>query len=81
MTTELVFADVMVPKENVVGRLNQATIRMMRNLEIERIALTLISLVIAKRCAEEFNSYFHHFKAFGKEIFLFGQVKNYFPES
>lgn len=36
MTAELVFADVKVPKENVVGTVGGASLCMMRNLEIVR---------------------------------------------
>lgn len=37
MTAELVFDNVVVPKENIVGTVGGATLCMMRNLEIERI--------------------------------------------
>ena len=38
-TAELVFEDVRVPAKNLVGEEGQATLHMMRNLEIERLAL------------------------------------------
>ena len=81
MTAELVFEDVIIPKENVVGKVNQASICMMRNLEIERIALASMSLGIAKRCVEEMNAYSQQRKAFGKELYHFGQVQKNLAES
>ena len=44
MTAELVFTDVKVPVANVVGAVGGASLCMMRNLEIERIALAAMSL-------------------------------------
>lgn len=38
-TAELVFEDVKVPKENVIGEEGDAVLHMMRNLEIERLGL------------------------------------------
>ena len=42
-TAELVFADVEVPASALVGELDKGMIPMMRNLEIERIALAAMS--------------------------------------
>jgi isovaleryl-CoA dehydrogenase len=44
MTAELVFDHVSVRKEHVVGDVGGASLCMMRNLEIERIALAAMSL-------------------------------------
>ena len=44
MTAELVFNDVIIPRENIVGTVNGASLCMMRNLEIERITLAAMSL-------------------------------------
>ena len=81
MTAELVFEDVIVPNENVVGDINKATLCMMRNLEIERIALAAMSLGIAKRCVEEMTLYCQERKAFGKELINFGQIQKNISES
>mmetsp|Transcript_12374 Transcript_12374/g.18559 ORF Transcript_12374/g.18559 Transcript_12374/m.18559 type:complete len:434 (-) Transcript_12374:364-1665(-) len=81
MTAELVFEDVVLPRANVVGAVNQATLCMMRNLEIERIALAAMSLGIAKRCIEDMNSYAQARKAFGKQLFEFGQIQKNVTES
>jgi len=50
MTAELVFDNVRIPKENLVGVENKAVLCMMRNLEIERVTLAGMSLGIASRC-------------------------------
>ena len=44
MTADLVFNDVIIPSENIVGTVNGASLCMMRNLEIERITLAAMSL-------------------------------------
>jgi len=74
MTAELVFNDVIIPSENIVGTINGATLCMMRNLEIERITLAAMSLGIARRCIEIMSNYSKERKAFGKVIGDYGQV-------
>ena len=74
MTAELVFDNVSVPIENIVGELGGATLCMMRNLEIERITLAAMSLGIARRSIEVMSNYSQQRKAFGKPIGDYGQV-------
>lgn len=81
MTAELVFEDVKVPKENIVGNLHEASICMMRNLEIERIVLAAMALGIARRSIEVMNNYSVERKAFGKPIGDFGQIQKAISES
>lgn len=81
MTAELVFTDVHIPIENVVGEVGGATLCMMRNLEIERLTLAAMSLGIAKRCIEVMNRYSLERKAFGKPIGDFGQTQKAIAES
>jgi isovaleryl-CoA dehydrogenase len=76
-TAELVFADVKVPKENIVGEIGGATLCMMRNLEIERITLAAMSLGIARRSIEVMSKYSQERKAFGKPIGEYGQVSHF----
>jgi isovaleryl-CoA dehydrogenase len=75
MTAELVFEDVKVPVENLVGEEGGAALCMMRNLEIERITLAAMSLGIARRCIETMSNYAQERKAFGKSIGDFGQIQ------
>ena len=81
MTAELVFEDVVVPKANLVGSLNGATLCMMRNLEIERVALAAMSSGIARRCIEEMAKYSRERKAFDKRISDFGQIQKMIADS
>ena len=82
MTAELVFEDVVLPQStHVVGEVNAAMLCMMRNLEIERIALASMSLGIARRCVDEMVQYTRNRKAFGKELYQFGQIQNYLATS
>jgi isovaleryl-CoA dehydrogenase len=82
MTAELVFDNVFVPHENVVGQVDQATICMMRNLEIERISLAAMGLGIARRCLDEMIAYSGSRSAFGaRTLFDFGQIQRLIAES
>ena len=80
-TAELVFEDCIVPADNLVGEAGDSMIHMMRNLEIERVALAAMSLGIARRCLSEMNKYATDREAFGKQIRDFGQMQRYIGES
>lgn len=81
MTAELVFDNVLIPEENVVGEVNGATLCMMRNLEIERIALAAMALGIARRCVDDMKRYAAERTAFGKDLYSFGQMQRHIAES
>mmetsp|Transcript_43636 Transcript_43636/g.100657 ORF Transcript_43636/g.100657 Transcript_43636/m.100657 type:complete len:457 (-) Transcript_43636:185-1555(-) len=81
MTAELVFQDCRIPASNLIGELNGATLCMMRNLEIERLALASMSLGIARRSIEEMNRYARDRKAFGSSLNAFGQIQRLIAES
>lgn len=75
-TAELVFDDVPLPPENILGEVNGATLCMMRNLEIERVGLAAMALGIARRCINVMTNYAaNERKAFGRPIADFGQVQ------
>lgn len=81
-TTQLVFEDLEVPEENLIGEENGAISHMMRNLEIERITLAAQSLGIAKRCLDIMAEYaIIHREAFGKKLSEFGQIQRMIAES
>ena len=80
-TAELVFDDCEVPVENRVGEEGDATVHMMRNLEVERVGLAAMSLGIARRCVEEMNRYASQRKTFGQPLRDFGQVQRHIAES
>jgi isovaleryl-CoA dehydrogenase len=80
-TAELVFEDCIVPAENLVGNIGDSMIHMMRNLELERLALAAMALGISRRSLEEMNRYATEREAFGKRIRDFGQMQRYIGES
>ncbi|CAK4070274.1 unnamed protein product [Aphanomyces euteiches] len=75
MTAELVFENCRVPAANLIGKEGQAVLCMMRNLEIERVALAAMSLGIARRSIEVMNNYAKERHAFGKSLNSFGQIQ------
>mmetsp|Transcript_22094 Transcript_22094/g.50950 ORF Transcript_22094/g.50950 Transcript_22094/m.50950 type:complete len:433 (-) Transcript_22094:335-1633(-) len=81
MTAEIVFDNVVVPAENLVGEEHGAALCMMRNLEIERIALAAMSLGIARRSVEVMNNYAAERQAFGESINSFGQMQRHIADS
>jgi isovaleryl-CoA dehydrogenase len=74
-TAELIFENVELPQENVIGDVNQATLCMMRNLEIERLGLAAMGLGIARRSINVMKDYANDRKAFGKSLWDFGQIQ------
>jgi isovaleryl-CoA dehydrogenase len=81
-TCQLVFEDVEVPAENLIGEENGALTHMMRNLEIERLTLAAMSLGIARRALDEMVRYASVERmAFGKHLAEFGQIQQLIAES
>ncbi|RLB52647.1 MAG: isovaleryl-CoA dehydrogenase [Deltaproteobacteria bacterium] len=78
---EIVFEDVVIPKENLLGKEGGGITNMMRNLEAERLTLAAMSLGIADRCLEIMMNYAAERKAFGRPIQDFGQIQRYIGES
>lgn len=76
------FDNVRVPAAtHLVGREGDAVLHMMRNLEIERLALAGMSLGIARRCIETMNRYARERVAFGQPINRYGQIQHYIAQS
>jgi isovaleryl-CoA dehydrogenase len=81
-TCQLVFEDVEVPAENLIGKESGALTHMMRNLEIERLTLAAMSLGIARRALDEMVRYASVERmAFGKHLAEFGQIQQLIAES
>lgn len=80
-TCQLILEDCEVPEENLIGRENEALLHMMRNLEIERLALAAMALGIARRSLKEMITYAQQREAFGKKIYEFGQIQHLIAES
>ncbi|HJL40826.1 MAG TPA: acyl-CoA dehydrogenase family protein [Myxococcales bacterium LLY-WYZ-16_1] len=75
--SELVFEDCEVPADNLLGEEKKGLTHMMRNLEIERLALAAMSVGIAERCVEIMVEWSNERTAFGQPIVRFGQVQRY----
>ncbi len=75
--SELIFEDCRVPKENLLGEIGGGLTHMMRNLEIERLALAAMSVGIAERCVEIMVAHAAERKAFGESLNRFGQIQRY----
>jgi isovaleryl-CoA dehydrogenase len=81
-TTQLVFEDMEIPEENLLGEENGAITHMMRNLEIERVTLAAQSIGIARRCIDIMCDYtIRHRESFGKKLVEFGQIQRLVSES
>lgn len=74
-TGELVFENCQVPAENLVGEAGDSTTHMMRNLDIERITISAISLGIAAASLEVACQYARDRKQFGAPIAKFQMIQ------
>lgn len=80
-TAELVFEDCFVPADRLVGERGQATLHMMRNLELERVTLAAMSIGIARRSVEVMNGYASDRASFGQPLRKFGQIQAMIADS
>lgn len=67
-TGELVFEDVFVPKENMLGQVNRGVRVLMEGLDIERLVLSAGPLGIMQACMDLVLPYTHQRKQFGHPI-------------
>ncbi len=74
-TGELIFDNTKVPLSARVGEEGDSIYHMMKNLEIERITISGISLGIARACVQQSVKYAQERKQFGKEIGHFQMIQ------
>lgn len=67
-TSELVFTDCKVPKENMLGQLNQGVSVLMSGLNYERVVLAAGPVGIMQACMDVVIPYVHDRKQFGRSI-------------
>ncbi len=67
-TCELIFENCRVPKENILGEVNQGTKVLMKGLDIERLILAAGPVGIMQACLDSVLPYVHDRKQFGKAI-------------
>jgi isovaleryl-CoA dehydrogenase len=79
-TGELVFENAKVPKENLVGNVGDSIYHMMKNLELERITISGISLGIAQACVDACIKYVGERKQFGKNIAHYQMIQKMIAE-
>lgn len=80
-TAELVFDNCEVPVSHLLGKEGDALIHMMKNLEVERLALGAMSLGISSRALEIMNRYASERSSFQKPIRFFGQIQKHISQS
>ncbi|RTZ17515.1 isovaleryl-CoA dehydrogenase [Vibrio aquaticus] len=74
-TCELVFEDCPVPKENILGGLNQGVKVLMSGLDYERVVLAAGPVGIMQACLDTVIPYIHDRKQFGRSIGEFQLVQ------
>ncbi|NAW83059.1 isovaleryl-CoA dehydrogenase [Vibrio sp. V43_P6S15P86] len=74
-TCELVFNNCVVPKENILGELNQGVEVLMSGLDYERVVLAAGPLGIMQACMDIVVPYVHEREQFGKSIGEFQLVQ------
>ncbi len=79
-TGELIFENAKVPKKNLIGNVGDSIYHMMKNLELERITISGISLGIAQACLEQSLRYVQERKQFGKPIGSFQLIQKMIAE-
>ncbi len=79
-TGELIFDNARVPISSLVGKEGDSAYHMMKNLEIERITISGISLGIAQACLEQSVRYANERKQFGKTIGNFQLIQKMLAE-
>lgn len=67
-TTELIFEDVRVPKENLLGEEGKGFYYLMKNLQQERLMVAISSIPSAEKMVDTTIDYVKERKAFGKPI-------------
>lgn len=74
-TCELVFQDCRVPKDNILGKLNQGTKVLMSGLDYERLVLAAGPLGIMSACMDLVLPYIHERKQFNQAIGKFQLIQ------
>lgn len=79
-TGELCFENAKVPLENRVGNEGDSVYHMMKNLEIERLTISGISLGIAQACVDQCIKYANEREQFGKNLGSFQMIQKMIAE-
>ncbi|NQW44334.1 MAG: acyl-CoA dehydrogenase family protein [Deltaproteobacteria bacterium] len=79
-TAELAFIDCEVPVENLIGKENDSISHMMKNLNLERITISGISLGITSACLSYTSRFVQERSQFGKPLSHFQMVQERIAE-
>ncbi len=79
-TGELIFENCKVPASGLVGNEGDSIYHMMKNLELERITISGISLGIAQACVDQCIKYAGERKQFGKTIGNYQMIQKMIAE-
>lgn len=79
-TAELAFIDCEVPVENLIGKENDSISHMMKNLNLERITISGISLGIASACLSYASRFVQDRTQFGKPLAHFQMIQERISE-
>jgi isovaleryl-CoA dehydrogenase len=79
--SELIFENCRVPTDLLMGSEGGGITNMMRNLEIERLGLSAMSLGIARRCLDTMVRYATERYSFGRPLTEHGQIQRYIGDS
>jgi len=79
-TGELIFDRAKVGAAHLIGNQGDSVYHMMKNLELERITISGISLGIARACVEQCTRYANERKQFGKTIGNFQLIQKMLAE-
>ena len=79
-TAELAFIDCEVPAENLIGKENDSIAHMMKNLNLERITISGISVGIASACLNYASRFVQERSQFGKPISQFQMIQERIAE-
>ncbi len=74
-TTEVIFDNVRVPKDHIVGKLNQGFKAAMMTLDMSRLNVGAMGVGLASRCLEEAVNYAKTRVQFGKPISKLGAIQ------
>jgi isovaleryl-CoA dehydrogenase len=80
-TGELIFSNCKIPAHQRIGEQGQSLKMMMRNLDLERITISGISLGIARSSIQVATKYAQERMAFGKPIGAFQQIQERLAEA
>jgi isovaleryl-CoA dehydrogenase len=79
-TGELIFDNAKVSRSQLVGNVGDSVYHMMKNLDLERITISGISLGIAEACVQACQKYVQERKQFGQAIGKFQMIQRMLAE-